>query len=78
MSEDLIDAAILLGKMGYGMRLSCILDDVLGTELFKSSFEKRNGTAPVTYIAAIPHFLGIAEDNRLYLAIKKIAEKNNG
>jgi len=60
--EDLIQSAIVLGEFGYGVRLSTILDEYLGTALFKASVEKRIGIAGITYIAAIPHFLDIAKE----------------
>jgi len=60
--EERIEAAIILGKTQYGMELSSILKDVLGSKRFKASFEKLKGTTEtITYADAIPHFLKIAE-----------------
>ena len=59
--EDLINATIVLGEFGYGVRLSTILDESLGTALFKAEMKKRTDLA-ITYIDAIPHFLNIAKE----------------
>lgn len=61
--EDLVQSVIVLGEFGYGVRLSTILDEFLGTALFKASVEKRIGlNDSISYIDAIPHFLDIAKE----------------
>lgn len=59
--EDLVQSVIVLGEFGYGVRLSTILDEFLGTALFKAEMKKRTDV-DITYINAIPHFLDIAKE----------------